>query len=155
MKQTKAFQGGQGAVVPQAEPRFPARTRHGRRGRQGRGAVCEKHCRIARYIDCLHLRLQRSPIGSGEKILPGIFFLQGFRQICVGVSALPFLLTFFEPAGDAALPGSCLSRCRQLPVRRASRGAPLCGGADGCKRGCGPNRPRRSAGGRERISAQC
>ena len=149
-----AFQGGQGAVVPQAEPRFPARTRHGRRGRQGRGAVCEKHCRIARYIDCLHLRLQRSPVGSGEKILPGIF-LQGFRPICVGGSALPSLRTFFEPAGDAALPGSRLSRCRQLPVRRASRGAPLCGGADGCKRGCGPNRPRRSAGGRERISAQC
>ena len=70
----------------------------------------------------MHLRLQRSPVGSGEKILPGIF-LQDFRLICVGGSALPSLQTFFEPAGMRPSParafpdaGSC--RCGVLPAER-------------------------------------
>ena len=82
-------------------------------------------------------------------------FFAGFPADLCRRECAPVSPDLFRTGGDAALPGSRLSRCRQLPVRRASRGAPLCAGADGRKRGCGPNRPRRSAGGRERISAQC
>ena len=97
---------------------FPLEPRHGRRGRQGRGAACEKHCRIARYTDCPHLRLRRSPVGSGENFLPGIFFA-GFPADSCRRECAPLRRTFLAPAGDAALPGSRLSRCRPLPVPRA------------------------------------